>query len=147
MEMEPIYVPSNKLERVCHGVLGFIADYRQCGREEYVIMRRKAHNEATLKTNRWRKWIGLSPKPMVSDQDMERLLHAEAKALPQPLTHPMFVITGEYGQVEADCKDVLIQCTMTDSVAINQNFARAISHMGVDTSELRRQPFGFRPRG
>lgn len=146
MDMEPIYVPSNKLERVCHGVLGFIENHRQCGREAYVIDRRITHNLKIDRRNRWRKWFGMTPLVHITDPMMEIQLRTEAHAMPQPLEHPMFVISGQYGQVESDCKDVLIQCSMTDSVAINQQFARAISHMGVDTSELRRQPFGFRPR-
>ncbi len=146
MDMEPIYVPSNKLVPVCHGVLGFIADFRQQGREEYVQARRADHNEKLDKRNRLRKWFCLKPLVHINDQQMERMLVLEARSMPQPLEHPMHQITGQYGQVEADCKDILIQCSMTDSVALHQGFARAISHMGVDVSGLRRQQFGFYPR-
>lgn len=146
MEMEPIYVPSNKLARLCHRVLGFIETFRQEQREEYVQERRAIFNADIDRRNRWRKMFFMRPLPHINDPTMERMLLAEMRASKDPSSHPMFEITSQYGQVHADCKDVLIQCSMTESVAINQNFARAISHMGIDTSELRKQPFGFVPR-
>ncbi len=149
MEQEPIYVPSNKLTKVCHAVLGWIMNYRQTKRETYIIERVVAHNNKIHASNRVRgyfKWLGVKPNLYITAPGMELIVRAEMQAQPDPNQHPMMAIHQEYGNVEHEAKDTLIQCQMVDAVAISGGFCRAISHMGVDVSTLQRGPFGFYPR-
>ena len=152
MEQEPVYVPSGKLVSVCESVLGRIYDTRQANREQYVQARTQAYNQAVRNHNQRYRWaqrlFGVKPKMMITPDGMELLIRDEVRAMPveQAAQHPMIAIHQEYGQLEHEAKDAMIMARLSDVVPISADFARGISHLGVDPSFMRKDPFGFGPR-
>ena len=150
MEQEPVYVPSGKVVLVCEDLLGRIYDRRQTDREAYVQDRMNAHNAQVQERNKRRRflrWFGCKPELYVTPAGMEAMIAAEVKVLPDEvaLQHPMIQIHRQYGQLEHEAKDAMIMARWADTVPISADFARGLSHMGIDTCALRRPTFGFIP--
>lgn len=151
MEQEPVYVPSHKLTIACEEALGRIYDCRQQSREQYVLERTRSYNEAVAARNkRWariKRWIGRPPEMYVTPQGMENMLLVEVRSMDpeQAQEHPMIAVQREYGRLEHEAKDAMVMCKLADTVPISADFARGLSHLGVDPAFMHRAPFGFCP--
>lgn len=148
MEQEPVYVASGKLTGVCESVLAKIYETRQQARESYVMDRVHAYNQAAHKSNKWRgklTWLGITPRDYITPYGMELQIKDEIQGLDRDaqLQHPMVVIHQQYGNLEHETKDCLIQCAMNDSVAIGADMARGISHLGLSLDFMQRRRIGF----
>lgn len=151
MEQEPIYVASGKLSGICEQALGKIYDYRQSQRQAIVEQRTHAYNlrvQAHNKIRRVFKWLGIGPEMSITPQGMEFVIMAEIQSMKpeKAVNHPIIVATQEYGGLEHEVKDCLIMCGLTEAVPVSGGMARGMSHLGVDTSGLKKPPFGFGPR-
>jgi hypothetical protein len=150
MEQEPIYVPSDKLQVVCEDVLGRIYEARQTDRERYVLARTATYNAAILQSNQRKRWLrifGWRPAMFITPLGMEDQIAQEVGAMPEgdKVNHPMIQIHRQYGQLEHEAKDAMIMARLSDVVPISPDFARGLSHLGVDPGFMRRAPFGFIP--
>jgi len=148
MEQEPVYVPSGKLTDVCHQVIGKILEYRQSEKERYVLARAHEWNAKVHAWNAkfWHRWFG-SKRPYITPMGMELEIQREVRSMaPQEApNHPMIQIHTQYGRLEHEAKDAIIMAGLTDSVPVSADFARGVSHLGIDVSDLRKAPFGFHP--
>lgn len=151
MEQEPVYVMSDKLADVCHAILGRIYEIRQSNKERYMQERTENYNNLVRKKNKYRKyfgWCGIKPYMEIDVETMEQMVLAEVKGLQQSnpeigKNHPVVQIYGEYSRLEHDAKDCLIQCAMSESVAVSADMARGISHLGIPLTFMRRPRVGF----
>lgn len=151
MEQEPIYVTSSTLTRVCEAVLARIYEARQVSQEEYVTARVMAYNQAAYKSNKWRKvfkCVGVKPRDYITPYGMELMLQDEVKAMPveQQAQHPVCKIHTQYGGLEHETKDCMIQCGLNETVAVSADMARGISHLGIPLDFMAKPRFGFYPR-
>lgn len=151
MEQEPVYVPSDRLDKVCERILGTIYDRRQTDKERYVTYRVQEHNAAVVRSNgirKYGKWLGIKPKMLITPFGMELLIRDELEALPDEKrqVHPMVEIHRQYGQLEHEAKDCKIQCQLNESVPVSGDMARGISHLGLPLDFLVKPRFGFHPR-
>lgn len=152
MEQEPVYVLSDKLNMVCADVLGRIYDIRQTDKEKYVAERMAGYNEMVAQKNKYRKYLkpfGVKQYMEIHDpMVMEAVIQQEFQALKamdqtQAQNHPMVQIHGQYSNLEHETKDCMIQCAMSETVAVSADMARGISHLGIPLDFMRRQRVGF----
>lgn len=151
MEQEPVYVPSGRLTQVCEEILGKIYAVRQEDKERYVEYRVAQHNQAAEQSNRkrrWFSWCGVKPKMYVTPYGMELIIKAELEAMEpkQAVEHPMCQIHRQYGDLEHETKDAMIQCRMNEAVPVSAGMARGISHLGLSLDFMAKPKFGFYPR-
>lgn len=150
MEQEPVYVPAGRLQRVCEAVLARIYDLRQRDKEAYVGDRVQAYNQGAIKSNKWRTklgFLGVKPKSYITPYGMELEIRDEIEHMPvenRP-DHPMCVIHRQYGNLEHETKDAIIQCQMNESVLVSADMARGISHLGLPLDFMQKPKFGFQP--
>lgn len=148
MEQEPVYVASGRLESVCAVILSKIYDIRQCDKEDYILARVAAYNTKVEKSNKYRKylgWLGIKPRYHITPHGMELLVRDELSDLEparQP-DHPIVEIHKQYGDLEHQTKDCLIQCAMNETVPISASMVRGISHLGVPLDFMSKPRFGF----
>lgn len=151
MEQEPVYVPSGQLIKVCEQVLGRIYDHRQANKEQYVKRCVDIYNNGVATRNHKRRWwnklLRREPEMFITPQGMEIAIAQDIESTPPDVAvnHPMLTIHREYGQLEHEAKDAMIMARYADMVPISPDFARGMSHLGVDPSFMKREPFGFRP--
>lgn len=151
MEQEPVYVPSNRLSQVCESVLAHIYDRRETARVEYIAARCHDYNTKVAKANKYRRyfgWLGIKPKMFVTPVGMELMVQEELVALsarnPEAvMQHPMIGIHQQYGDLEHETKDAIIQCQMNETVPVSAGMARGISHLGLPLDFLAKPKFGF----
>lgn len=151
MEQEPVYVSSGRLEQVCESVLARIYALRQQDKESYVMARVVEHNQAAAKANKYRKylgWAGMKPKFYITPYGMELIIKDEIEGMPteRQAEHPMCLIHRQYGSLEHETKDAMIQCQMNEAVAVSADMARGISHLGLPLDFMAKPRFGFYPR-
>lgn len=152
MEQEPVYVPSDKLTNVCTNVLGKIYDIRQTDKEKYVASRMVDYNNTVAKKNKYRKYLkplGVRQYTEIHDPIvMESVILQEFTALrnldqASAAQHPMAQIHHQYGDLEHLTKDCMIQCYMSESVAVSADMVRGISHLGIPLDFMRKNRAGF----
>ncbi|WEU67443.1 hypothetical protein [Xanthomonas phage JGB6] len=150
MEQEPVYVSSDKLERVCEGVLGRIYDIRQRDKEQYITERVENYNNQIRKSNKIRKfaaWMGIKPRMFITPWGMEEVIKQEIMALNQQdqaaaKQHPIVQIFQSYGDLEHDTRDALIQCSLNETVAVSADMAWNLA-LGHALDFMRRNRVGF----
>lgn len=151
MEQEPVYVTSDKLANVCHAVLGRIYEIRQNNKEQYMQARTTEYNNKIRAKNKYRKyfgWLGVKPYMEIDAAMMEQYVLSEIQGLRTQnpelgQNHPVVRIYDEYSRLEHMAKDALIQCNITDVVAVSSDMARGISHLGIPLNFMQRPRFGF----
>jgi len=145
---------SDKLRSVCEQALGVIYDYRQTQSQQYVESRVFEYNQRVHRENqkrKWLGWLGVKPKMMITPHGMEQeILHEmqviEATGGAEALVgHPMVGIQAQYGDIEHQTKDCMIQCAMNESVAVSADLVRGISHLGLPLDFCKRRTIGFLP--
>ncbi len=150
MEQEPVYVTSGRLTQVCEGILARIYDIRQTDKEDYVSYRVREYNSKVDKINKYRKfmgWLGFKPKYYVTPHGMELQIREELSSMDpaKAVQHPIVQIHRQYGELEDQTKDCLLQAAINDSVLVSAGMVRGISHLGIPLDFMAKPKFGFHP--
>lgn len=103
---------------------------------------------AANKYRKWVRWLGVPQYMLITPYGMEQKIAAEIQSMaPQAQAeHPLVVIHGEYGGLEHEAKDCLVQCKLNETVPVSGPMVRGISHLGIPLDFMCKPRFGFYPR-